>query len=151
MLAKEKQGLRRTQMLRHCTNWKENLPIYKLANASNKKDWSVQLVQLANQFTHCIFKAVPLPTQRWKKYLIFCQPDKKIKKILPHSRNVKWGLWIYICRNHIIIYINLDTFTTIMSIFVPPILSNWWIIHKLFQYFRNIFCQTLILGIFSVI
>ena len=51
-----------------------------------------------------------------EKYFIFCQPDKKIENFLPHSRNFKWGLWIYICRNHII-YINLDTFTTIMSIF----------------------------------
>ena len=87
--------------------------------------------------------------QRRKKYFIFCQPDKKIENFLPHSRNLKWGLWIYIWSNHII-YINLDTFNTIMSIF-----TSYFI--KLMDYtqtisifkkyflpnfeFRNIFCH----------
>ena len=39
-----KQGLRRTRNLRQCTNWKENLRICELAQASNKKNWSVHLV-----------------------------------------------------------------------------------------------------------
>ena len=42
-----KQGLRRTRKLRQCTNWKENLRICELAKASNKKNWSVQLVHPA--------------------------------------------------------------------------------------------------------
>ena len=44
---KVKQGLRRTRKLRQCTNWKENLRICELAKASNKKNWSVQLVRPA--------------------------------------------------------------------------------------------------------
>ena len=43
----KKQGLRRTRKLRQCTNWKANLRICKLAKASNKKNWSVQLVRPA--------------------------------------------------------------------------------------------------------
>ena len=41
---KTEQGLRRTRKLRQCTNWKENLRICELAKASNKKNWSFQLV-----------------------------------------------------------------------------------------------------------
>ena len=88
-------------------------------------------------------------SQRWKKYFIFCQPDKKIENFLPHSRNFKWGLWIYICRNHII-YINLDTFTTIMSIFTSyfiKLMDYTQTISIFKKYFlpnfecRKIFCQ----------
>ena len=39
-----KQGLRRTRKLRQCTNWKVSLLICKLTKASNKENWSAQLV-----------------------------------------------------------------------------------------------------------
>ena len=39
-----KQGLRWTWKLWQCTNWKVNLRICKLAKASNKENWSVQLI-----------------------------------------------------------------------------------------------------------
>ena len=43
-LLRKKQGLRWTRQLRKCTNWKVNIQICKLAKASNKENWSVQLV-----------------------------------------------------------------------------------------------------------
>ena len=42
------QGLRRTRKLRQCTNWKVNLQICKLAKASSKENWCVQLVRPAD-------------------------------------------------------------------------------------------------------
>ena len=41
---KMKQGLRWTWKLQQCTNWNVNLQIWKLAKASNIKNWSIQLV-----------------------------------------------------------------------------------------------------------
>ena len=43
-----KQGLCQTQKLRQCTNWKGNFRICELAKASNKNNWSVQLVRPAD-------------------------------------------------------------------------------------------------------
>ena len=39
-----KQGLRRTWKLLRCTNWMVNLWICKVARASNKENWSIQLI-----------------------------------------------------------------------------------------------------------
>ena len=44
----QKQGLRRTQKLRQSANWKVNLRICELAQASNKENWPVQLVRPAS-------------------------------------------------------------------------------------------------------
>ena len=60
-----KQGLRRTQKLRQCTNWKENLRVCKLAKASNKKKWSVQLVHLAGLSSWSVQLVLPASSSSW--------------------------------------------------------------------------------------
>ena len=119
-----------------------NMPICKYSNK--------QVFQYAN-IEVCKYASIHVckyANQRWKKYFIFCQPDKKIENFLPHLRNFKWGILIYICRNHMI-YVNSNTLLQKCQ-YLPHISQNWWIIHKLFQYFENIFCQILSSGIFSV-
>ena len=57
---RQEQGLRRTRKLRQFTNLKKNLRICKLAKASNKKNWSIQLVcpaGLSCWFVHLVCSA----------------------------------------------------------------------------------------------
>ena len=56
----EKQGLCRTRKLRQCTNLKENLRICELAKASNRNNWSVQLVCLAGPFSWPVQQVCPV-------------------------------------------------------------------------------------------
>ena len=65
-----KQGLRRTRKLRQCTNWKNNLPICELAKASNKKNWSVQLVCPAGSSSWYVQLVCPAGPYSWSVQLV---------------------------------------------------------------------------------
>ena len=65
-----KQGLRRTWKLRQCTNWKENLRICELAKASNKENWSVQLIRPADPSSWFVQLIRPADPSSWSVQLI---------------------------------------------------------------------------------
>ena len=66
----KKQGLRRTRKLRQCTNWKDNLRICELAKASNKKNWSVQLVRPAGSSSWSVQMVCPAGLSSWSVQLV---------------------------------------------------------------------------------
>ena len=59
------KGLRWTQKVRQCTNWKENLRICELAKASNRKNWSIQLVRSAGLFKWSVQLVCPAGPSSW--------------------------------------------------------------------------------------
>ena len=65
-----KQGLRRTRKLWQCTNWKVNLRIWKLAKASNRENWSVQLVRPAGSSSWYVQLVRPAGPSSWSVQLI---------------------------------------------------------------------------------
>ena len=57
---KIKKGLHRTRKLQQCTNWKENIQYANLPRLQIKRtgpsSWSVQLVWIADSYSHCILQ-----------------------------------------------------------------------------------------------
>ena len=65
-----KQSLCRTQKLQRCTNWKVNLRICKWAKASNKKNWTVQLVCPPGTSSCSVQLVLPASPSNWSFRLV---------------------------------------------------------------------------------
>ena len=67
---KRKQGLRQTRKLRQYTNWNINIQICKLAEASNIKNWSVQLVHPADMSSWSVQLVCSAGLSSWSIQLV---------------------------------------------------------------------------------
>ena len=99
-----KQGLRRTRKLRQCTNWKVNLRICRLAKASSKKNWSVQLVCPAGPSNWSVQLVCPARWLPGGKHSIYISMNSSFDfcyfhliKFLPVTRNFFLGQEISNC------------------------------------------------------